>query len=100
MFLYNITHVLFAGGVKRPSLMDIKPDIAATKLLGRILKCKFLGDDQLLREIIKYFEEHGLKVLSSKDIINNTLPLGAITKIGQECCRKVIQWGKEWEVLG
>ncbi len=77
---HNISHILFAGSVKRPSLSSIIPDLEGTKLLARILKNKFLGDDTLLKCVIGFFEENGFQIISPTDILSlNIKKSGSIT---------------------
>lgn len=79
---HKITHLVFAGGVKRPSLTSIIPDFEGVKLLAEILKNKFLGDDNLLKTVLKYFEDKGLKIISPSEIVNlNSKSLGSLTKL-------------------
>lgn len=69
----NIKQVVFAGNVKRPSFYNLKPDMEAAKLLARIVKKKFLGDDNLLKIVIDFFEEKGFEILKPSDFIENKI---------------------------
>ncbi|WP_421878766.1 LpxI family protein [Pacificispira sp.] len=51
----GIQDIVFAGGVRRPSLKELMPDATATKILGRGLFRQ--GDDGLLRTVIRHLEE-------------------------------------------
>jgi DUF1009 family protein len=66
----GVTEIIFAGEVKRPNLSNIKVDLIGAKLLTKLLGAKFLGDDQLLRTIAKFFENYGFKVISPQSIFN------------------------------
>lgn len=72
---YNVKNILIVGGIKRPNLRSVKVDLVGSKLIARILKQKFLGDDTILTIIINFLEEYGFKIISSYDILtmNNKL---------------------------
>tara|TARA_B100001971_G_scaffold209905_1_gene234329 strand:- start:449 stop:1291 length:843 start_codon:yes stop_codon:yes gene_type:complete len=66
----NCTHIIFAGGIKRPGLFDIKPDIRTTKLFAK-LGLGAVGDDRLLRAIRGELESEGFLILGAHDILPN-----------------------------
>ncbi|MDX2050124.1 MAG: UDP-2,3-diacylglucosamine diphosphatase LpxI [Rickettsiaceae bacterium] len=66
---HDITHIVFAGAVKRPNLLNIIPDFKGTALLAKILSNKLLGDDSLLKIIVEFVKSNGFDVLSPSDII-------------------------------
>ncbi len=63
-------NLILAGGIKRPSLRNIKPDINTIKIFARYTKV-FLsgGDNNLLKFVIKEIENLGIKVLNIKRIV-------------------------------
>lgn len=69
----KIEYLIFAGGLDKPDLKSIKVDIKGGILLARLLKAKLFGDDHLLRIISNFFEEHGLKVISPTDVVENLI---------------------------
>ncbi|WP_341754088.1 LpxI family protein [Candidatus Tisiphia endosymbiont of Dioctria rufipes] len=66
---YDVKNIIFAGGVNRPNLRSIKVDLMGSRLLARILRQKFLGDDKLLSIVTDFLEEKGFKVVSSYEIL-------------------------------
>jgi DUF1009 family protein len=54
------THVAMAGGLHKPSLFSLKPDLAGLKLLGSV---KVWHDDALLRAVSSTLQQHGITVL-------------------------------------
>jgi UDP-2,3-diacylglucosamine hydrolase len=72
---YDVKNIILAGGVKRPNLKAIKVDLMGSRLLARILKQKFLGDDKLLSIVTDFLEEKGFNVVSSYEILsaNNSI---------------------------
>lgn len=66
---YDVKNIVLAGSVNRPNLRSIKVDLMGSRLLARILKQKFLGDDKLLSIVTDFLEEKGFKVVSSYEIL-------------------------------
>lgn len=66
---YDVKNIILAGGVNRPNLRSIKVDLMGSRLLARILKQKFLGDDKLLSIVTDFLEEKGFRVVSSYEIL-------------------------------
>lgn len=67
---YDVKNIILAGGVKRPNFKAIKVDLMGSRLLARILKQKFLGDDKLLSIVTDFLEEKGFQVVSSYEILS------------------------------
>lgn len=67
----DIQNVIFAGGIDRPAIHSIGVDRVGSALLVKILKQKFLGDDNILRIVANFFEEKGFKVLAGNEIFKN-----------------------------
>lgn len=72
--------LVFAGGVKRPSLPELRPDWYTVKFLARASKVFFSGDDALLRAVRDEFAREGFVCIAPQDIISDLLvcagPLG------------------------
>ncbi len=75
-----VEEVLLAGGVKRPSLRSLRPDWRAAIFFARV-GLRALGDDGLLRGVIKEIESEGFKVVGVDTVLSDALaptgPLGA-----------------------
>lgn len=69
----GVKEIVMAGGVKRPSLTSLKPDAEGAKLLKKLGKAFFMGDDALLKAITSFFEEENFKVVGVDSILNNIL---------------------------
>ncbi len=79
----QIKEIVMIGRVRRPSLLEIKPDWLALKVLTKI-GMNMLGDDALLRAIGKAMEEEsGIRVIGVQDVFKDLLTpegqLGSIT---------------------
>ena len=77
----KITNILLIGNVKRVSFEKIKVDMGGAKLLAKITKNKFFGDDSLLRVVISYIEDNGFKVVSTYEILSLNQNLGDLNNI-------------------
>jgi DUF1009 family protein len=78
----NIKNIVFAGGLKRPKFTAIRLDAGGIKLVAKITKAKFIGDNSLLSIILKFFEDAGFKIIGADDILQNILmPKGVIGKM-------------------
>ncbi|MFP3018666.1 MAG: LpxI family protein [Candidatus Tisiphia sp.] len=81
---YDVKNIILAGSVNRPNLRSIKVDLMGSRLLARILKQKFLGDDKLLSIVTDFLEEKGFKVISSYEILrtnNDIMTIAVPSKI-------------------
>jgi len=75
---------VFIGGVTKPNFSSIKVDKQGAILLAKIIANKILGDDAVIRTVIKYFEKQGLKIIpidqildcvfSKKEVVSSTFP--------------------------
>ena len=66
----NITDIVIAGGIKRPALSSLRPDVMGAKLIAR-LALKGGGDDKALRIILSFLEEQGFVIKSVEDILGS-----------------------------
>ncbi|MDE8342279.1 MAG: UDP-2,3-diacylglucosamine diphosphatase LpxI [Acidocella sp.] len=71
--------LVMIGPVKRPSMLALRPDTEGLKLIGKIGKAAFAGDDGLLAAIIRVLSEDGFRVLGAHDILSDVLgPAGLL----------------------
>ncbi|MBQ8250719.1 MAG: UDP-2,3-diacylglucosamine diphosphatase LpxI [Alphaproteobacteria bacterium] len=76
---YGVNQLVFIGGVRRPSWAEIRPDFKGLSLLAK-LSLKALGDDGLLRYVIKEVESQGFMVKGIHEIMPELLvPEGVLT---------------------
>ncbi len=66
----QIKNLVFIGGVTKPNFSSLKVDKRGTVLLAKILANKILGDDAVLRAVIKFFEKEGLKILRIDELLD------------------------------
>ncbi|GHU26680.1 hypothetical protein FACS1894152_1790 [Bacilli bacterium] len=69
----DVSNLVFAGGVKKPSLGFglLKMDFSGFLLAKNILKNKLLGDNTVLETVIGFLEKRGFKVLEIDSILKD-----------------------------
>jgi DUF1009 family protein len=73
--------LVMIGPVRRPSLFHLRPDLEAAKILTRVGRAAFAGDDGLLAAVIKILHEEGFSVVGAHTILAEALaPKGLLTK--------------------
>lgn len=74
--------LVMAGQLKRPSLATLRPDGTGAKLLARLGKSFFSGDNSLLSAVVDYLEEEGFRVIGADDVLKDLLaPPGLLGRI-------------------
>ena len=73
--------LVLVGPVKRPSFRDLRPDAEGMRLLGRIGRAAFAGDDGLLKAVIRVLSEEGFRVLGAHEVLGGLIGrAGLLTK--------------------
>ena len=73
--------IVMIGTIRRPSLFDLRPDAEGMRLVGRIGRAAFGGDDGLLAALARVLAEEGFQVLGAHEIMNQALgPRGLLSK--------------------
>ena len=73
--------LVLVGPVKRPSFRDLRPDAEGMRLLGRIGRAAFAGDDGLLKAVIRVLGEEGFRVLGAHEVLGGLIGrAGLLTK--------------------
>ncbi len=73
--------LVLVGPVRRPSLLDLRPDAEGARILARIGRAAFAGDDGLLAAVIRIFAEEGFRVLGAHEILSEALgPAGRLSQ--------------------
>ncbi len=68
----GVQEVVMAGGINRPSLKDIRPDLRGAIWLAKI-GTKALGDDNILKILISLMESEGFSVVGPHQILENAV---------------------------
>jgi len=64
----GVEELVMAGRVHRPSLIDLRPDLRTIKFFAK-LGLKGVGDDGLLRAVIRELEEEGYRVVGIDELL-------------------------------
>jgi DUF1009 family protein len=73
--------LVLIGTVRRPSLLDLRPDAEGARMFTRIGRAAFAGDDGLLAAVVKVLGEEGFRVLGAHEILNEGLaPAGLLSR--------------------
>lgn len=77
--------IVLIGPVRRPSLMDLRPDAEGTRILARIGRAAFGGDDGLLAAIHRVLGEEGFRVVGAHEILTEAVaPLGQLGHVAPD----------------
>ena len=73
--------LVLIGPVRRPSVLDMRPDAEGARILARIGRAAFAGDDGLLAAVIRVLGEEGFRVIGAQDVLREALaPAGLLTR--------------------
>ena len=75
--------LVLIGPVRRPSLGDIRPDGEGARILARIGRAAFAGDDGLLAAVVRVLGEKGFRVLGAHEVL--TEAVGSAGVLGAHC---------------
>ncbi len=82
---HGCRELVLIGPVRRPSLLDLRPDAEGTRLLARIGRAAFAGDDGLLAAVVTVLAQEGFRVLGAHEILNEALgPAGLLSQAGPD----------------
>jgi DUF1009 family protein len=73
--------LVLVGPVKRPSLLDLRPDAEGARLLARIGRAAFAGDDGLLAAVLRFLTDEGFRIVGAHEVMAEVLgPRGLLTR--------------------
>lgn len=77
--------VVLIGPVRRPSLLHLRPDAEAARLLARVGRAAFTGDDGLLAAIHRVLADEGFRIVGAHEIDPQALgPAGQLGRIAPD----------------
>lgn len=77
----KVKRVVMAGGMKRPALSRLKPDMRGMKVISK-LALNGVGDDGLLKLLANEFSKEKIKIVAAQDIAPEILaPKGVLSKL-------------------
>lgn len=81
--------MVIAGGVKRPDLWRVRPDMGLLLNLPLIVRLLAGGDDSVLTRVLRFFEGKGLKVRGvhevAPDLLVQSGRIGSVVLDDQDC---------------
>ncbi|MEW6432725.1 MAG: UDP-2,3-diacylglucosamine diphosphatase LpxI [Myxococcota bacterium] len=68
---HGVTKAVMAGGIGRVrSLTQARPDLGALQIVARV---RSMRDDEFLRAVARYFEDHGVQIVAPTDFVPHVL---------------------------
>lgn len=68
---FQIKDIVFVGSLQKPDLLNIKVDAIGAKLLAKIVKDKFFGDNNLLSSITDFLEQRNFNIIGVHKILQD-----------------------------
>jgi DUF1009 family protein len=73
--------LVLVGPVRRPSLLHLRPDAEGARILARIGRAAFAGDDGLLAAVLRVLGEEGFRIVGAHEVLAEALgPRGLLTR--------------------
>jgi DUF1009 family protein len=77
--------LVLIGHVRRPSLLHLRPDVEGARILARIGRAAFAGDDGLLSAVLRVLGEEGFRIMGAHEVMQQALaPVGLLTRQGPD----------------
>jgi DUF1009 family protein len=77
--------LVLVGPVKRPSILDLRPDAEGVRVLARIGRAAFAGDDGLLAAVVRVLAEEGFSVVGAHEILTEAVgPRGVLGRVAPD----------------
>lgn len=70
---HDVRDLVLIGPVRRPGWLDLRPDAEGARLLARIGRAAFTGDDGLLAAIVRVLGDEGFRVIGAHDILREAV---------------------------
>ena len=81
LHLHGCTELVLIGPVRRPAWRDIRPDAEGARILAKLGRAIFSGDDGLLGAIVRVLENEGFRVRGAHEFLKQQTRLeGALGK--------------------
>lgn len=65
--------IVMIGPVKRPALRDLRPDAEGARIMARIGRALFSGDDGLLGALVRVLGEEGFRIRGAHEFLGKSL---------------------------
>jgi UDP-2,3-diacylglucosamine hydrolase len=78
---FGCQDLVLIGPVRRPSLLGHRPDAEGARILARIGRAAFGGDDGLLGAVVRVLGEEGFRVIGAQEVLREALgPAGVLSR--------------------
>ena len=78
---HHCRDIVLVGPVRRPSLLHLRPDGEGARLLARIGRAAFAGDDGFLAAIVRVLGDEGFRVLGAHEVLTEAVgPRGLLSR--------------------
>lgn len=78
---HGCTELVIIGPIKRPSILSLRPDAEGARLLAKVGRAAFMGDDGLMSAVLRVLEEEGYHILGAHEVLTEVLaPEGLLTR--------------------
>ena len=82
---HGCVDLVLVGPVKRPSIFDLRPDAEGTRVLARIGRAAFSGDDGLLAAVVRVLAEEGFTVIGAHEVLTEAVgPPGQLSAVAPD----------------
>ncbi len=77
--------LVLVGPVRRPSLLDLRPDAEGARILARIGRSAFSGDDGLLAAVVRVLADEGFRIIGAHEVLTSALgPAGQAGRVAPD----------------
>ncbi len=81
--------LVLIGPVKRPSLLDLRPDAEGARIVARVGRAAFAGDDGLLAAVHRVLGEEGFRVIGAHEVLTEIVgPRGQLGVVAADAQAK------------
>lgn len=79
------TELVLVGPVRRPPLMDLRPDAEGARIMARIGRAAFAGDDGLLAAVVRVLSEEGFRIVGAHEVLTEAVgPRGQMGQVAPD----------------
>jgi len=79
------TELVLVGPVRRPPLMDLRPDAEGARIMARIGRAAFAGDDGLLAAVVRVLGEEGFRIVGAHEVLTEAVgPRGQMGQVAPD----------------
>ncbi|GAC1346051.1 MAG: UDP-2,3-diacylglucosamine diphosphatase LpxI [Acetobacteraceae bacterium] len=82
---HGCSDLVLVGPVRRPSVFDFRPDAEGARIMARIGRAAFAGDDGLLAAVVRVLGEEGFRVLGAHEVLTEAVgPKGVLGRVAPD----------------